>query len=375
MLHKDGQTQLGPPPHFGRLRLYQAFHSGRWFGGRAIDCRICSIVMKDVIVYAGKQLGAYNFGTDHPFGPARLDAFLDRFRETGLDRRCRLVEPAMAQRVEIERFHTPAYIDRVRRASMTGTGYLDHGDTPAFVGVYEAAARVVGTVLAAVADLVSGETRRAFVPIAGLHHARRDAAAGFCVFNDCGVAIETLRQVYGISRVAYMDIDAHHGDGVFYAFEDDPELTLVDLHEDGRFLYPGSGAVEETGKGAAKGTKLNLPMPPGADDRLFFQVWDQVESFIDKARPEFILLQCGADSIAGDPITHMAYSADAHRHAAMRLGILAERHCQGRLLALGGGGYNLDNLAEAWCSVVDAMLESVLTGPSGVRAVPDIDTN
>ncbi len=331
--------------------------------------------MMDVSVYAGNQLGAYNFGPEHPFGPARLDAFLARFRETGLDRRCHLAEPAMAQRAEIERFHTAAYIDRVQRASVTGTGYLDQGDTPAFVGVYEAAARVVGTVLAAVADLVSGKTRRAFVPIAGLHHARRDAAAGFCVFNDCGVAIETLHRVHGISRVAYVDIDAHHGDGVFYAYEDDPELTLVDLHEDGRFLYPGSGTVEETGQGAAKGTKLNIPMPPGADDRLFFMVWDQVESFVDKARPEFILLQCGADSIAGDPITHLAYSAAAHRHAAIRLSILAERHCEGRLLALGGGGYNLYNLADAWCSVVGALLESGLTGPSGARAVRHTGTN
>ncbi|MGB5775640.1 MAG: hypothetical protein WBP89_13365, partial [Sedimenticolaceae bacterium] len=161
----------------------------------------------------------------------------------------------------------------------------------------------------------------------------------------------------------------------FYAFEDDPALTLVDLHEDGRFLYPGSGTVEETGKGAAKGTKLNIPMPPGADDRLFFMAWDRVESFVDNARPEFILLQCGADSIAGDPITHMAYSVEAHRHAAMRLSILADRHCDGRLLALGGGGYNLYNLADAWCSVVGAMLESGLAGPPGTRAVRHAGTN
>ncbi|MFM1891597.1 MAG: hypothetical protein RLZ44_674, partial [Pseudomonadota bacterium] len=209
-----------------------------------------------------------------------------------------------------------------------------------------------------------GTTRRAFVPIAGLHHARRDQAAGFCVFNDCGVAIETLRQRYGVQRIAYVDIDAHHGDGVFYAFEDDPGLTIVDLHEDGRYLYPGSGAVGETGKGAAKGSKLNVPMPPGADDSAFFQVWPQVEAFVDRARPQFILLQCGADSLAGDPITHLAYSSSAHHHAAARLCALANRHCDGRLLALGGGGYNLDNLADAWCAVVSAMLEAEEPAPA-----------
>ena len=217
---------------------------------------------------------------------------------------------------------------------------------------------MVGTVLKALDDQLSGQVRRAFVPIAGLHHARRDGAAGFCVFNDCGVAIETLRQRHGVECVAYVDIDAHHGDGVFYAFEADPGLMFADLHEDGHYLYPGTGALGETGRGAAKGCKLNIPMPPGADDRAFLRAWESVETFIESAAPEFILLQCGADSLAGDPLTHLAYSSTAPRHAASRLCILAERHCQGRLLALGGGGYNLHNLASAWCAVVEAMLEA-----------------
>jgi acetoin utilization protein AcuC len=311
-----------------------------------------------VSVYAGDRLGDYNFGPDHPFGPLRHDAFVSRLRELGLEPRCRAGRPRIASRTEIERFHTAAYVDRVIQASASGSGYLDNGDTPAFAGVYEAAARVVGTVLQAVADLVDGATSRAFVPIAGLHHARRDAAAGFCVFNDCGVAIETLRREHGLRRIAYVDIDAHHGDGVFYAFESDPDLAIADIHEDGRYLYPGTGAVEENGKGEASGTKLNVPMPPSADDGIFFEVWEFVEAFIDRARPEFILFQCGADSVAGDPITHMAYSSEAHRHATARLCRLADRHCQGRLLALGGGGYNLTSLANAWCAVVETMLDT-----------------
>jgi len=314
--------------------------------------------MKSISVYAGGQLGDYNFGAEHPFGPLRHDAFIAKFRESGLEQLCRLAEPRMAQRAEIERFHTAAYVERVSQASARGTGYLDRGDTPIFPGIYEAAARVVGTALQAVADLIDGKARRAFVPIAGLHHARRDAAAGFCVFNDCGVAIETLRIQHGIRRIAYVDIDAHHGDGVYYAFEDDPELAIADIHEDGRYLYPGTGSVKETGRGDAVGSKLNIPMPPQANDRMFFGVWEHVEDFIDKARPEFILLQCGADSLGGDPITHLAYSSEAHRHATIRLCDLADRHCQGRLLALGGGGYNLKNLADAWCAVVTAMVES-----------------
>jgi acetoin utilization protein AcuC len=266
--------------------------------------------------------------------------------------------PVSADRDSLERFHTREYVDRVIRQSETGTGYLDLGDTPAFPGVYEAACYVVGSVLDAVKRLQADECRHAFVPIAGLHHARRDSAAGFCVFNDCGIAIETLRQVYDLQRIAYVDIDAHHGDGVFYAFENDPELLIADLHEDGRFLYPGTGSAEESGRGAARGTKLNIPMPPAAGDDAFREAWRRVESLVEKFRPEFILFQCGADSIAGDPITHLAYTPAAHRHAAAGLCRLAERHCSGRLLAMGGGGYNRQNLALAWSAVLEALIEN-----------------
>ncbi|MEN8107916.1 MAG: acetoin utilization protein AcuC [Pseudomonadota bacterium] len=306
-------------------------------------------------VYIGEALARYGFGEGHPFGPDRMGVFWKEAQAAGLEPRVEVCAPVSADRASIERFHTPAYVERVIGQSATGSGYLDLGDTPAFPGVYEAAAVVVGSVLDAVDRLMTAQCRRAFVPIAGLHHARRDSAAGFCVFNDCGVAIETLRSVYGLKRIAYVDIDAHHGDGVFYAFEADPGLIFADLHEDGRFLYPGTGAAEESGSGVATGTKLNLPMPMGADDETFYAAWEQAEAFVEAAAPEFILLQCGADSIAGDPITHLQYSPAAHRHAARRLCALADRHCAGRLLAMGGGGYNRRNLAQAWTAVLSAL--------------------
>ncbi len=191
-----------------------------------------------------------------------------------------------------------------------------------------------------------------------MHHARRHVAAGFCVFNDCGIAIEYLRQQYGIKRVAYIDIDAHHGDGVFYSFEDDPDLLFADIHQDGRTLYPGTGAEDETGKGEAIGTKLNIPVPPFADDSVFQSVWPQVETYLQKYEPEFILLQCGADSIEGDPITNMAFSPASHAYATQRLCALADQYCDGKMLAMGGGGYNHDNIARAWTAVVDAMVKA-----------------
>jgi acetoin utilization protein AcuC len=144
---------------------------------------------------------------------------------------------------------------------------------------------------------------------------------------------------------------------VFYGFEDDPDLIFADLHEDGRYLYPGTGSAEETGTGKAKGTKLNIPMPPGATDSDFRAAWQRVESYLEDARPEFILFQCGADSLEGDPITHLCYTEQAHADAAAALCRLANKHCDGRIIGTGGGGYNRENLARAWTRVVQSFAE------------------
>lgn len=310
-----------------------------------------------VWLYLGDDLKRYGFGDGHPFGPDRMDAFWCEACRQGLEATVHIADPVVANRAALARFHTTDYIDKVATLSERGHGYLDCGDTPAFPGVFEAAAFVVGTTLDACNRLMRGECKRVFIPIAGLHHGQRAAAAGFCVFNDCAVAIETLRQDYGLQRIAYVDIDAHHGDGVFYAFEDDPKLFFADLHEDGRYLYPGTGHAHETGTGHTTGTKLNIPMPPDAGDAQFMQAWERVEAFLSDVRPEFILFQCGADSIAGDPITHLRYSAECHGHAARRLCAIADRFCQGRLLAMGGGGYNRTNLALGWSAVLRSLID------------------
>ena len=307
-------------------------------------------------VVVSERLARYGFGDGHPFGPDRHAAFLREFESRGLHRRVQILEPRDASLEELLSFHTPLYVDLVKERSVSGQGFLDGGDTPAFRGVYEAASVVVGATLNAVAAIMNGQCRHAFVPIAGLHHAGRNHAAGFCVFNDCGVAIELLRRNSGLERIAYVDIDAHHGDGVFYAFEDDPGVIFADMHEDGRYLYPGTGASTETGKGAAAGTKLNLPMAPGSDDEAFEQIWPRVIAHLEKFEPQFIILQCGADSLEGDPITHLRYSARAHGKAARELAQLAERLGHGRVLGLGGGGYNRLNLAQAWTAVVEGLL-------------------
>jgi acetoin utilization protein AcuC len=313
---------------------------------------------KNTCVYLGQPLADYGFGDGHPFGPERHHVFQAELIRRGLDKPLDIQAPVRATPDLIELFHTSDYIEKVRDYSKFGNGYLDAGDTPSFIGMYEAASSVAGTVTDAIDRIMAKQYRRAFSPIAGLHHARRHVAAGFCVFNDCGIAIEYLRQQYGIKRVAYIDIDAHHGDGVFYSFEDDPDLLFADIHQDGRTLYPGTGAEDETGKGKAIGTKLNIPVPPYADDSVFQSVWPQVETYLQKYEPEFILLQCGADSIEGDPITNMAFSPASHAYATTRLCALADQYCDGKILAMGGGGYNHDNIARAWTAVVDAMVKA-----------------
>ncbi len=311
-----------------------------------------------VCVYLGEELAKYNFGESHPFGPQRHAVFADELNKQGLNSHVDLLAPVAGTEQQLLSFHTQEYITRVKGISATGVGFLDGGDTPAFPGVYEIGLGVVGTTLDAVKQVMSGNYKRAFTPISGLHHARRGSAAGFCVFNDCGIAIEILRREYGIQKVAYVDIDAHHGDGIFYSFEDDPDLCFIDLHEDGRFLYPGTGATDETGMGVAKGTKLNIPMPMYADDEIFLKAWQHAEDFLRQAQPEFILFQCGADSIKGDPITHMQYSEQAHAHAAKRLCELADELCDGRVVAMGGGGYNLENIARGWTVVVENFINN-----------------
>ena len=305
-----------------------------------------------VFVAKDERIAAYGFGEGHPFGLDRHAVFHNELARAGLDANIEFAAARTATREELLAFHTPRYLDFVADTCSGEGMFLDGGDTPAFPGLYEASADIAGTTLALVDLVMGGRARRAFTPIGGLHHAGRDHAAGFCVFNDCGIAAEILRSKYGLKRIAYVDIDAHHGDGMYYAFESEPDLLIADIHEDGRALYPGTGRAGETGTGSAEGTKLNIPLRPRMGDEKFLQVWEDVEAFVASGEPEFILLQCGADSIAGDPIAHLEFTPAAHAHAARRLCALADKHCDGRILGMGGGGYDRDNLASGWTAVV-----------------------
>ena len=314
--------------------------------------RLAGAGEKSVNLYADDNLAAYGFPEGHPFGIDRQGAFLREADEWGLLERAGRQGSREALRDEITRFHSAAYLDLVSTAEERGLSLLDAGDTPVFPGVYRTSAHVVGAALDGLARIMGGQCLRTMQPIGGLHHAGRDHAAGFCVFNDMGVVVETLRREYGIQRVAYLDIDVHHGDGVFYAFEEDPDLIFADIHQDSRTLYPGTGREDETGKGRAQGTKLNIELPPFSGDAEFMEAWPRIEAHFRAFQPEFFVFQCGADGLKGDPLAQLQYTPAVHAHAAQRMARLADEFAGGRIMAFGGGGYDRTNLARAWNAVL-----------------------
>ena len=314
----------------------------------------------------GPESDLYSFPEGHPMNKARTRMFEASIRSLALSSgkdRLTIVDPVRSGEEDALLFHTKAYVDFVRDSSEIGSGYLDYGDTPSFKGVFEASLYPVGNTLNGLKLVLQGDFDHFFNPIGGLHHARRDRAGGFCVFNDAAIAVCRLLG-NGTGRIAYVDIDAHHGDGVFYAFEAEPRVIIGDIHEDGRFLYPGTGRESETGTGMAEGTKLNIPMPPRAGDEEFKRAFDRVESFVRGFEPGFILFQCGADCLDGDPITQLGYTAAAHAYATKRLHDLAHELCGGRILAMGGGGYNPSNVSAAWTAVARGLTGISVQGPS-----------
>ena len=316
--------------------------------------------MCNTAVVLGKELSNYTFGEKHPFNSRRLDAFWSKITQssdTSSDN-LKVISPAITDERTVSYFHDKDYINFVKKSSIDGIGYLDSGDTPSFKGVFDASLYVVGSTLLALDTVINNTDGiiHAFNPIGGLHHARRNAAGGFCVFNDIGVAIMYARKKYDLRKILYIDIDAHHGDGVYYEFEQDPDLFIADIHEDGSYLYPGTGFESENGSGAGKGTKLNLSLPPGATDNDFISAFMKIENFINSMNFELIIMQCGADGLSGDPLTHLKYTEKSHEYAARFMHNFAHERSHCRIIGLGGGGYNTQNLAMAWNRVVKAFV-------------------
>ncbi|MFD6662052.1 acetoin utilization protein AcuC [Micromonospora chalcea] len=307
----------------------------------------------DTVVVWDEALLTYDMG-DHPLDPVRVELTMALARELGvLDRPgVRLVKPELADDALLTRVHDPAYLDAVRAAPrdplFAGFG-LGTSDNPVFDGMHEASALIAGATVAAAEAVWRGEARRAVNVAGGLHHAMPARAAGFCVYNDPAVAIARLLDL-GAQRIAYVDVDVHHGDGVQEIFYRDPRVLTISLHETPLALFPGTGFPDETGGPGAEGTAVNVPLPPGVGDagwqRAFHAV---VPSVLRAYRPQVLVTQCGADGHRKDPLADLHLSVDGQRATYRTLRALADELCDGRWIATGGGGYALvEVVPRAW---------------------------
>jgi len=304
------------------------------------------------LVWYGDDAPRYDHGPTHPLRPARVILTRALITDYGiLDAEGVAETPARdATDDELALVHSPRYIDAVRRAgSGTGGPWWEFGfgnaDNPVFPHMHEAAARVAGASLVAAEAVFSGRAEHAFNPSGGLHHAMPARASGFCVYDDPAIAIAWLL-AQGVERVAYVDVDVHHGDGPQGIFFDDPRVLTISLHQDGRTLFPGTGAVGELGRGDASGTKVNVPLPPMTGDTGWLRAFHEiVPPLVEAFRPEVLVTQLGCDSHHSDPLANLHLTTAAYRDAASVLHELAHRVCAGRWVATGGGGYQ-------WASVV-----------------------
>ncbi|MFQ5735653.1 MAG: acetoin utilization protein AcuC [Thermodesulfobacteriota bacterium] len=335
--------------------------------------------MKTAFVYS-ERFGSFFYGPNHPMRPVRLRLTFELMEALGMDRLPSgdVVEARPARESELLMFHTPEYIKVLKEANtgiipVAGPAHgLGGGDNPVFKGVYEWSCCSAGASIQAAELVAGGKYRSAFNISGGLHHAMPNRASGFCYVNDAALAIKHL---VGLGkRVAYVDIDAHHGDGVEYAFYDTDRVLTISLHESGQWLFPGTGFVTDTGVGEGAGFSINVPLPPSTCDEDYVKAFnDVVPPFIDAFNPDVLVTQLGVDSFETDPLTHLSLTTNGFEKV-----VEAFRSFNLPWVALGGGGYDLGNVARAW-TLAWAMMNGVQapgTIPEGfIRSNGDIFRN
>ncbi len=323
---------------------------------------------KVALVYTD-QYDRYDFGPNHPLRPLRLKLTYELMEKLNLLSHERLVikEPIIATREQIEQAHDPEYVEVVKILSANPEDRkiqpyrygLGPGDNPIFRGMYEASALVCGASIVA-ADSVwkNDDIIIAFNPAGGLHHAQKKSASGFCIFNDIAVAIHHLKQLKKDIKIAYLDIDCHHGDGVQWLFYDDPNVLTISFHESGKFLFPGTGSTNEIGEGLGKGFSLNFPLLPETNNRMFVKLFRYcVPRILDAYSPDLLFTQLGVDMHFNDPLTQMGLSISAYKDIAQTLYTCAHDYCNNRWVAVGGGGYLMTVVPRAWSIILARMLD------------------
>lgn len=318
----------------------------------------------------------YDFGEGHAFRPFREELTSDLLDRAGLLPAGALwAPPAPATDEELALFHESEFIQAVKEAGR-GAPLLSHRifglgthDNPVFAGMHEAAAARAGGSLQAVRAVMRGERAHAANFGGGLHHALPRRASGFCIYNDIGVAIAWLRKEYD-ARVAYIDLDVHHGDGVQWGFYDDPQVLTFSIHESGRHLFPGTGELDEIGEGRARGTSVNIPLEPGTDgDNWLACLETALPDILAAFRPDILITQHGCDTHRLDPLAHLNVDVQALEEAARLCRRLAHEICGGRWVALGGGGYAAwEVVPRAWGLVWTALAGLNVPGPGELPA-------
>jgi acetoin utilization protein AcuC len=296
------------------------------------------------------RVATHVYREDHPLKPRRLAGVHETLERLGAFARegARVLAPREATRAEIERIHDPEYVGAVIRASRdphedySAWGLSAFGDTPPFAGMHEVSLLTTGGTLVAMEEVMAGRLRAAFNGSGGLHHAMRRSASGFCIYNDPAIVCGLLAD-RGL-RVAYVDIDAHHGDGVQAAFYDTDQVLTISLHETGRSLFPGTGFAHERGHGRGAGYSINVALPPYTDGAAYTRAFDEVvPPLLERYRADVLVTQQGIDSHFDDPLTHLMVSTQAREHVVRRFAATT-----GPWVAMGGGGYSLDAVRRAW---------------------------
>ena len=318
--------------------------------------------MKQATLVYSPKFSTYRLSEGHPLRPERLELTFDLLQAYGAvpSPGINWDEPAVPDRRELLKIHTKEYVDIVRALGNGKTidapwHYgLDTPDNPVFPGMYEASALCVGGSLLAADLVMDGKAKAAFNIGGGLHHAHRARAAGFCVFNDPAIAIvHLLERSGGDAKVAYIDIDAHHGDGVQEAFYDSNRVLTISVHETGRYLFPGTGQVEETGIKDAVGYSVNVPLAPYTDDETYLWAFAEVvPPLVAAFAPDFVVSQLGADTHYRDPLTHLALTTGGYTEVVKGIKALP-----GKWIAVGGGGYDLQVVPRAWTLAFAVMAE------------------
>jgi acetoin utilization protein AcuC len=322
-------------------------------------------------------LAKYDFGVGHPLAPIRVQLAMRLARDLGLidGDNVTVVPPVEIDDDDLLTVHDPDFLAAVKRSSADPSHVdlhrgLGTDDVPTFVGMHEASRAVCGATLAAVQAVHSGAAVHAVNLAGGLHHAMPGAASGFCVYNDIAVGIQWLLD-NGVERVAYVDVDVHHGDGVQAAFWDDPRVLTISVHESGRALFPGTGYPSEVGGPNALGYAANIALPPHTGDDGWLRAFDGVvPQLLRSFEPQILVTQQGCDSHAEDPLAHLELSVDGQRTSYAALHALAHEICEGRWVALGGGGYSwVDVVPRAWSHLIGEVVGAPVPPETPLPAV------